>query len=364
MASTRAAGVLALVGALYMLLTGLLVPQALGDAPGALAAVVAAACALALVSAVPTLLPHRAPASSAAVLGLLGLAEIVVLNLHTRDVSFSGQVFLGWPALYAAYHLRRGAAWTTTALCLVAQVGVLLTLDGWDRVQQDSPAWATTFAAVTWLTSTWRDRHEALLARLRAEAAEDALTGLASRRAFDRALARHLQRGTVGALLLVDVDRFKQVNDEHGHAAGDAVLRVVADELRAVCRPGDVVARLGGDELAALLLDDAPRAPGTACPLAREAAERFRAAVAGLRAPTADGRPGPRLSVSVGLAGPGAPGEGPAALLARADAALYAAKRGGRDRVVAGPAQPSAQPSARPSAQPSALLRGGVGGAQ
>ncbi len=367
-AGTRAAGCLALVGALYMFLNAVLVPEALNGVPGGLAVTAGAAALLALLSAVPALLPRRAPTWSGTALAVVGLAEIVALNLFTRDASFSAQVFLGWPAVYAAYHLRRAAAWTVTALCLAGEVAVLLAVAGTAAVVRDTPAWVTTFAVLTWLTSTARDRQEALHARLRSEAAEDALTGLASRRAFDRALHHHLRRGTVGALLLVDVDRFKQVNDEHGHAAGDAVLRLVAAELRAVCRPEDVVARLGGDELAVLLVHAGPAAapPGTACPVALRAAERFRAAVADLRAPTADGRPGPRLSVSVGLAGGGLPGEGPEELTARADAALYAAKRAGRDRVVAGaaPVPPVLPVPAVPPVHPPAPVPGAAAGGQ
>ncbi|WP_459077412.1 GGDEF domain-containing protein [Kineococcus auxinigenes] len=362
-AGTRAAGALALFGALYMVLGALLIPSSTNGSRWGLPASVAAAALLAAISAVPALAPRRVPGWSAVALVLVGVAEILALDLVTVDTSASAQVFLWWPAIYAAYHLRRAAAWAVAATCLAAQVALLLVLAGPGLVGRDTPAWAVTAAVVTAMVSGARDRQAALLEDLRAEAGQDGLTGLSTRRAFDDALARHLRQGSVGALVLVDVDRFKEVNDEHGHAAGDAVLRTVAGELRAVCRPGDVVARLGGDELAALLVHADPRppaGPGTTCPLALAAAERFRAAVAGLRVPTPDGSPGPRLSVSVGVAGGGLPGETPEHLLARADAALYAAKRGGRNRVVAG----SAPPAAPPGAPSSAPLPGRVGGGQ
>lgn len=165
------------------------------------------------------------------------------------------------------------------------------------------------------------------LAALAGLARTDALTGLANRRAFDEALEREVARaersGAPLALLAVDLDRFKQVNDVHGHAAGDAALVAAAGRARAALREGDLLARVGGEELAALL-------PGAGLADAREAGERVRAAVAA--APVEAGGASFRLTISVGVAVL-APGEEGAALQARADGRLYAAKQGGRDRV-------------------------------
>lgn len=162
------------------------------------------------------------------------------------------------------------------------------------------------------------------LARL---ARRDALTGLANRRALDDALAREVARAGRDAAplaaLLVDLDRFKRVNDLHGHAAGDAVLREVAARAAAALRAGDLLARMGGEELAALL-------PGADLAAAAEVGERVRARVAA-EPVRAAGAP-LAVTVSVGCAAL-APGEDGAALLARADAKLYEAKRAGRDRV-------------------------------
>jgi diguanylate cyclase (GGDEF)-like protein len=165
------------------------------------------------------------------------------------------------------------------------------------------------------------------LSSLAAASRRDALTGLANRRAFEEELAREVARsGRSGGPLSVvalDVDRFKAVNDGHGHAAGDAVLREVAARACAAVRAGDLAARIGGEEFALLL-------PGAALPGALELAERLRAAIAA--APVEAG--GARLAVTVSLGcatlGPGEPAD---ALLARADARLYEAKRSGRDRV-------------------------------
>jgi two-component system, cell cycle response regulator len=163
--------------------------------------------------------------------------------------------------------------------------------------------------------------------RLRAEAVRDALTGLPNRRAFDEALAREVARaereGVPLAALLLDVDRFKSVNDAHGHAAGDAVLRAVAARARAALRAADLLARVGGEELAALL-------PGADEAAAREAGERVRLAVKD--GPVDAGGTAIAVTLSVGVAVRRAGEDGPA-LLARADARLYAAKREGRDRV-------------------------------
>jgi diguanylate cyclase (GGDEF)-like protein len=167
------------------------------------------------------------------------------------------------------------------------------------------------------------------LAALAGLARTDALTGLPNRRAFDEALDREVARahraGAPLALLALDLDRFKQVNDVHGHAAGDAALVAAAARARAALREGDLLARVGGEELAALL-------PGAGLDAAREAGERIRAAISA--APVEAAGASFRVTVSVGAAVL-APGERGPALHARADERLYAAKRGGRDRVEA-----------------------------
>lgn len=164
------------------------------------------------------------------------------------------------------------------------------------------------------------------LARL---ARRDALTGLPNRRAFDEALAREVARAERGgaplAVVALDVDHFKRVNDLHGHAAGDAALEAVAGRARDALRAGDLLARVGGEEFAALL-------PGAALADAREVAERIRGAVSASPVVVTAAAVPLVLTVSLGCATLG-PGEGAAALVARADARLYDAKHGGRNRV-------------------------------
>lgn len=163
--------------------------------------------------------------------------------------------------------------------------------------------------------------------RLRAEAVRDALTGLPNRRAFEEALLREVARAerenAPFAVLLLDVDHFKRVNDGHGHPAGDAVLRAVAARARGALRAADLLARVGGEELAALL-------PGADRAAALEAGERVRLAVRA--SPVEAGNAAITVTLSVGVAVRRAGEEG-ADLLARGDERLYAAKRGGRDRV-------------------------------
>jgi two-component system cell cycle response regulator len=125
---------------------------------------------------------------------------------------------------------------------------------------------------------------------------------------------------------MIDVDHFKLVNDEYGHAAGDKALRAIADTLRANTRAFDSLARYGGEEFVVVM-------PGTEAEDASLAAERLRAAVEAL--PFALGsNPNVRLTISIGVACCQDTPVTPEALLHAADEALYTAKHGGRNRVV------------------------------
>jgi diguanylate cyclase (GGDEF)-like protein len=174
------------------------------------------------------------------------------------------------------------------------------------------------------LRHTLRERDE-LTTRLRDMAFRDSLTGLANRALFhdrlDSALARAHRSGATVAVMLIDLDDFKPVNDRHGHAAGDAVLRAVADRVRTCLRDTDTVARLGGDEFA-VVLDN---------PLPESLTALARRIVAATADPYWHG--GERLTVgaSIGLAvniGGQCDGD---RLLRDADAAMYAAKRSGKN---------------------------------
>ena len=158
-------------------------------------------------------------------------------------------------------------------------------------------------------------------------ATHDPLTGMTTRTVFVEQLQRALQRltrapGAHVAVLFMDLDRLKQINDTHGHHAGDAALRVFAQRLRQTVRPADVVARLSGDEFAILLEDIGD--PQQAV----EVAERLLQAVAG---PFEHGRRRLEIRASIGIAAVTEPIPSEL-LLAHADAAMYSAKRAGRGR--------------------------------
>jgi diguanylate cyclase (GGDEF)-like protein/PAS domain S-box-containing protein len=162
-------------------------------------------------------------------------------------------------------------------------------------------------------------------AELRRQASTDTLSGLPNRRSFDEHLTREIanterHHGTL-TVVLMDIDRFKAVNDRHGHGIGDQVIAEVARRLSATARAGDVLARFGGEEFAWLL-------PDTTAAAAQAIAERARRLVSDSPAAEAG-----TVTVSAGIA-QHQDGESSHGFLERADRALYVAKTSGRDRVV------------------------------
>ena len=160
---------------------------------------------------------------------------------------------------------------------------------------------------------------------LRAQSITDPLTGLTNRRYLNSRLGAEISRnsrtGTPLALMLVDVDRLKLINDSQGHGAGDVALQAVAKCLKEVCRSTDVVARTGGDEFTVLT-------PGTTAVQAVELANRLRSNLAKHSIGQIP------LSVSIGVADLAqVASKQPDALVWAADMALYEAKNGGRDQV-------------------------------
>ena len=174
----------------------------------------------------------------------------------------------------------------------------------------------------------WRE------AALEEAARTDSLTGLPNRRALlewcDAQVSRAVRHAQPLAVLMIDLDHFKEVNDRHGHAVGDRVLVAVASAVRKAARREDVLARFGGEEFVALL----PQTDGAA---AMAVAEKLREQTATVAVPLAllDGGEAIRCTASVGVASLRAGETSIEPALARADQALYRAKAGGRNRCVA-----------------------------
>jgi two-component system, cell cycle response regulator len=164
--------------------------------------------------------------------------------------------------------------------------------------------------------------------QLRIQATHDSLTGLLNRKAIleilDRELVRSLRQGTEFSVIMADLDHFKSINDTHGHATGDAVLREAARRMQASIRPYDAVGRYGGEEFLIV-------SPGCGVDGAAEQAERLRQSISSAAIETLD----VAISATMSLGFAVAPTEArlPVDLLHAADAALYAAKNNGRNRV-------------------------------
>jgi diguanylate cyclase len=213
----------------------------------------------------------------------------------------AGWAVLGVPAVVALAALGLLVAGTMVSLPLVTVV----------------LATATVLCALLRAAMTFAEIRQ--LAYTRLEARTDDLTGLANRRAFLERLTAWESRGETDgafAVLVLDLDSFKEINDSLGHPVGDRLLTLVGARIAGVLRPGDLLARLGGDEFAVLL-------PGIAAAAARDAASRVRAALG----PSFD-VDGMALHVnaSIGVAAHPEHADGSAVLMRRADVAMYAAK--------------------------------------
>ncbi len=172
---------------------------------------------------------------------------------------------------------------------------------------------------------TERDAAEDRAQTLSELALVDSLTGLANRRAFKAAFDQAFGEGQTGfAMALIDLDEFKLVNDQRGHAAGDSLLQIIGARLMRQCKTGDLVARLGGDEFAVLFRNITGE---------EDVSARSTALLAGLCVPAIIDTARIHVSASLGYALYPAHGENPSDLMQAADAALYAAKKDGKARV-------------------------------
>jgi diguanylate cyclase (GGDEF)-like protein len=265
------------------------------------------------------MLPGRRWVARATV--IYGILLVSALMAVTRPIEATPFFYL-WPMVFSAYFCTRrevaadlALMWTTLGLALF--------------VFSDDPMKPVLFMGVgvsvtltTIVVKLLAEHVSAVIRQLVTAADTDYLTGLLNRRAFDLEFGRQVDRaqrsGLPLALAMFDLDHFKQVNDRHGHAVGDQVLRDFAALLQRELRGGDTLARVGGEEFAVVLfgvgLDDAV---AFAARIGRELQARGSG-------------DSPRLSASAGVAALSEADPVPAALLLVADRALYAAKQAGR----------------------------------
>jgi diguanylate cyclase (GGDEF)-like protein len=282
------------------------------SSPGLIRAAGTAALAAIATVALPW---ERLPASLMAVPPLLYLlvASTLRMNVGAGGASAvpTGVLLLPifWLALYATEAELAIGLVALGAAALSGSLAQARTPAAWQGAVMLTVLGAAVALAVHALFEALRTR----TANLERLVRTDPLTGVPNRRAWDEALAG-LGRGRDASVIVLDLDRFKDYNDDFGHQAGDRLLKAVAAAWSVELRQEDLLARLGGDEFAVVL-------PGCAFPAAFEVAERLRAVVPD------------RVTSSAGVAC--WDGVEPATeLVGRADRALYHAKRAGRDRVV------------------------------
>jgi diguanylate cyclase (GGDEF)-like protein len=264
---------------------------------------------------------HRFAVAVAIVVATAGVGYLHLLS----GLAYEFHLFFIVPVLCAAWIFGRREGYLVAMLAVALWYLADLRLGGEQGDPRpllfNSAVRLAIFVAASWLLAHTRG----LLERETRLAREDELTGLPNRREFFAlgriALATAQRQEAPLTAVFIDLDRFKEVNDERGHETGDRLLREVADGLRAHMRAADIAGRLGGDEFALLLPGMEPEA---AADYVADLRHRLLAAMAAQRWP---------VTFSIGVASYRQPPDSLPALLAEADALMYAVKRGGRDRV-------------------------------
>ena len=317
----------ALMGGINLFVDGVL-----RDGPGRW--VYAATMGLLIAMAVSLAIRRRTGRWHMFALVLLGDLVYVVVVLCVQDpVRYAPPLMLLFPVFVAAWFLGPWELGVNMVATVVAcLVGLWPSYDSAVGLGVQVGVSAGTLNTAALGVFVMRRRVQRLLTSTRTLSRLDPLTGLYNRRFLEEQaprLWRQARRdGTRVAALVLDLDHFKQLNDAHGHAAGDAVLRAVAGALGAAVRPSDILARTGGEELVVLgLVSDGDEAA--------HLAERLRFAVAGSRTP---GGHAVTASIGVALNRPADDEDATHELwrvVDRADAAMYEAKQQGRNRVFA-----------------------------
>jgi diguanylate cyclase (GGDEF)-like protein len=251
-------------------------------------------------------------------------AGVFVLNVRTSSDLRLGILYV-IPVLLAAWHdgLGWGISFALATALLRFGVGIdQMPLDTslQVRILNEVAYLAVVGVAIAGLSQLRRTQSQ-----LQLLATHDPLTTVLNARAFASQVAQELGRnrryGRPLALIYLDLDDFKKVNDAHGHATGDAVLRLVADAMRSAVRQADVVGRLGGDEFGVLM-------PETDGDVAHAVANRLAGGIRTVFRGT------PSVTASIGVVAVSGTEAGSDELLRKADHAMYEAKRAGKDRVV------------------------------
>lgn len=319
----RTAALLTSAGALVCLIA-VLVP---GDGQLHDDILIATAVAAGVLGVLLLIVYERLPLWGFHVVALLDTALFTAAAYGWGSMSAYGPLPYVWVTGFVFYFFSRSAALVHLSIIAAGYAFVLVQespsenpLDGWI-------ATVATLLMTGFLLSVVRDRLAQLISGLSDAAHHDPLTDLLNRRGFQEVFDVELERARRAdqplSLIVGDLDRFKRVNDIHGHAAGDDVLRRVADAIRGAKRGFDRAARIGGEEFAILAPDSDEHG-------AYMLAERIRAAVNEAFADQADSQ----LTISFGISTHPLHGQSADGLLRTADQALYAAKRLGRNRSV------------------------------
>jgi diguanylate cyclase (GGDEF)-like protein/putative nucleotidyltransferase with HDIG domain len=319
----RTAALLSAVGALICFV-GAFVP---GEAQHDEDVLLATAAAAAILGAVLLAADERLPVWAFHPVAVTATVISSAAAYGWGSESAYGPLLYVWVALFAFYVFDRAAALVYLAL-MAAAFGLVLALE--DPAESPLDGWLATVGTLLGtglFVSMMRDRLDGLIGRLREAAHRDPLTALLNRRGFQQVFDVELERARRAdqalSLIVGDLDRFKRVNDAHGHAVGDAVLQRVADAIGGTKRGFDSAARIGGEEFAVLAPDCDEHG-------AYMLAERMRAAVHEALAGVEDGQ----LTISFGISTFPLHGQSADGLLRSADHALYAAKQLGRNRSV------------------------------
>jgi diguanylate cyclase (GGDEF)-like protein len=269
----------------------------------------------------------KLPAWFAQILLACGSVLVEWVVWASGGTSTTYTVFYFWIAIYAFYFFSTTQAIAQIVFIFLSYSAVVGFVD--DPTSPAALSWMLTTSALVVagaMIGGMKHRIDGLLLEATESARTDGLTGLANRRAFEELLAAEYARAQRSAgrfaLLICDLDRFKQLNDTHGHQEGDRALERVGALLREQRRPSDGVARIGGEEFAIILPDVNEHG-------AYVFAERIRRRVAEVNA----GHPG-NLTMSIGIATFPNQGTDKGSLMRNADQALYVAKEMGRDQCV------------------------------